>query len=426
MFAHDEARSGTQPSSPFTSGNVQSLTLNWSFYDGTEFVSSPVVSNGIVYVVDHNGEMTALSATNGSILWQVQLGLWVEQTPAVLDGTLYIGNHDIPSDLYAISPLTGDTLWMATVPGGLKGAPITANGILYEGLTLGDPGFCTPDGIYSFNESTGAQLASWLTEGAGVSDGGAVWSPLTFDGTSIYYGTGNTCVNTPPDANAFASLTAATLSPRWAVQTASAHSDDDDGAGVVLYDNNGVTAGKNGTLYVFNAASGSVLLRKQLGSPDGYGPVSTPTVVQNTVVVSNGLFSVPNGNGVAADGGGLSAYTMQGTRLWLNKTSTEVRSVVATNDVIFVEMDNSINAIRPSNGTTLWSAPTAGDFSASPAVTSQGIFVADLSGRVYAYTLKSMISMQASAVVSRSRVPVAVRGSTAYVQRRYCLRPKHS
>lgn len=301
-FQHDMQRTGYQPSSPYTTQNASTLKLNWGFNDGARFVASPIVYQGTVYVVDDQGQLTAWDASSGSIIWQRQVGIYTEQTPAIYDGMLFIGNYNIPSLLYALDPKTGATLWQTTVPGGLKGSPVVVNGTLYEGVGLGDPGFCSPGGIYAFSENSGTVVPGvWLTNPASTAGGGGIWSPLSYDGQRIYFGTGNVCNGSPTSANAIVALNPATNATSWSNQTANPQTDDDVGTGVAMSGSIGIAAGKNGTLYNFDLASGRVNWTASTGSPDGFGPVTIPTIGHSTILVSAGVtqFVVPTAPGLS-------------------------------------------------------------------------------------------------------------------------------
>jgi eukaryotic-like serine/threonine-protein kinase len=417
-YQHDIVRTGIQASSPVTSTNVSSLTLNWTFTSSTGFMSSPVVYDGTVYVVDHNGLMTALDASTGNIVWQQELGQYIEQTPAVYDNMLFVGEHNIPSQLWAINPQNGGVIWDTVVPGGLKGSPVAIGGTLYEGIMLGDPGFCAPGGIYAFNEQTGAQGTSWLTDPGATADGGGVWSPITYDGQRLYYGTGNTCTRSPSTANAIIGMDPTTLQPDWSVQTADPLTDDDVGAGVAISGNQGFVPAKNGNLYDFNLATGAINWQVNVGSSTGYGPIATPTIVNSTIVVSAGVTNYVHG--AADEPGALLAYNMSGQKQWSVPTvQTEVRSVASTGNVILAGLDNNFTALSVQNGSTLWSFQTQGLLYASPAVTNQGVYVADENGIVYAFGLPNQISTSARARASR----LAYRTAKGRVAARFSERP---
>lgn len=390
--------------------NVTTLKLNWTFQSGAPFQSSPIVYNGTVYGVDYNGQLTALNAQTGQVVWQRQLGHFVTQTPAIYDGILFVGAHDTQSPLYALDPATGNILWQTTVPGGLKGSPVVVNGVLYEGIALGDVGFCRPGGIYSFDEHSGSADLTWLVESSTQPDGGSVWGPISWDGASLYYGTGNTCTTAVSTANAVVAANPATLTPSWAHQTANALSDDDVGGGVLVSDGIGYVNGKNGHFYAYRLNDGTLLWSTLLNGWDGLGSITVPSITESTIITSAGGGSFSDNQG-DVDGGSLIGMDMAGNKLWSISTDQEIRgSLAVTKDLAFAALDNAIDAINPRSGAILWSYAAAGEFSASPALAENSLFVADMSGMLYAFTTPQYLSHSSVALKSRENVHPAQKG----------------
>ena len=69
----------------------QPRALRWSFATGALFESSPTVANGVVYVVSTNGNLYALDATSGSLLFQDGGNPAFGSSPSVVNGTVYLG-----------------------------------------------------------------------------------------------------------------------------------------------------------------------------------------------------------------------------------------------------------------------------------------------------------------------------------------------
>lgn len=413
-YAHDMYRTAFEPApTGITQHNVSGLRLRWTFKSPGQFLASPIVSNGIVYVVDVLGQLSALRADTGVVLWQKPLGYSVALTPSIYDGILFVGTHDAPvSILSALDPSTGNLVWQQLVQGGLNGSPVSVNGILYVGVGLGDPIACRPGGIYTFNEHTGAPGPYWLTEEDGnQSDGGGIWGPISYDGQEIIYGTGNTCANASDNANAVLAISP-DLSKVWAVQTSTPTNDDDVGGGIMVFGTSGYVLGKNGTLYAINLKTGLILWSDNLGAVDGYGGHPTPSYTEGTLIVSGGFPVPPTGDPAQVPTGTLYGLGLDGSVKWKISVSYPPSStyVATTPDLAFAELDNSIDALDPATGRTLWSYTTTGDFSAGPVITQSGLFVADLSGTLYAFSVSAGNS-------SRTRLSTgvhAIKGVTKY------------
>lgn len=102
--------------------NVQSNKLLWSQPVNGAVQSTPVISNGLVYVGADNdsnghGRIIALSAANGAIKWQQPLAHGSADTFCVGNGIVYAINPGYPTKsttpdgLYALNAANGSTLW---------------------------------------------------------------------------------------------------------------------------------------------------------------------------------------------------------------------------------------------------------------------------------------------------------------------------
>ena len=110
--------------------NVGHLQPKWSFATGSPVVSSPAVTNEVVYVGSLDGTVYALSAKTGAKLWSYITGQSVYSSPAVANGVVYVGSYD--GNVYALNASTGAFLW-SYLTGGGDSSPAVANGVLYVG-----------------------------------------------------------------------------------------------------------------------------------------------------------------------------------------------------------------------------------------------------------------------------------------------------
>lgn len=88
--SHSNVGTGNPPLSPAVlwdfNGGVNDV------YDSDQFDSSPAVVNGVVYEGADDGNVYALNATNGEVLWNYTTGGVVRSSPAVVDGVIYLGS----------------------------------------------------------------------------------------------------------------------------------------------------------------------------------------------------------------------------------------------------------------------------------------------------------------------------------------------
>jgi outer membrane protein assembly factor BamB len=52
------------------------------------------VANGVVYVASHDHDVYALNAKTGSKLWSYATGGFVDGSPVVANGVVYVGSAD--------------------------------------------------------------------------------------------------------------------------------------------------------------------------------------------------------------------------------------------------------------------------------------------------------------------------------------------
>jgi len=75
--------------------NAASGELVWTYNLGNSLIGSPVVANGLIYAAPLYYRLQVLDANTGSLLWQYSiLEGWCWSSPAVVNGTVYIGWGD--------------------------------------------------------------------------------------------------------------------------------------------------------------------------------------------------------------------------------------------------------------------------------------------------------------------------------------------
>ena len=169
MFHHDLNHSGTTG----PSGILPQGTLKWVFSTGGPIHSSPAVADGTVYVGSRDGKLYALDAATGDKRWEYKTGSWVESSPAIVNGVVYIGSND--HRLYALSADSGEKLWDFKAKYPVMSSPAVANGIVYFGAE--------DYYIYALDAEQGTKLWDFKTDGYATS------SPAVANGI-VYSGSG--------------------------------------------------------------------------------------------------------------------------------------------------------------------------------------------------------------------------------------------
>ena len=247
-----------------TPANVGDLQQMWQWLPpastnsgSTASYASPTVANGVVYLGLMDGEFYAISRTTHQVLWSQFIGIdaplgscrtlpthgvlstaTVSMDKATGKLAVYIFGPD--GFLYSMDAATGAILWKSVVytPSTTVndyfawGSPTVANGKVYVGISSLAECPMVPSGIVSFDQHTGATLATWSSIPGGAV-GASVWtSPAVMQDGSVVVTTGNTKHTLQPlYAESIVRLDGSTLAPldAWQVPVSQQVPDADFG-----------------------------------------------------------------------------------------------------------------------------------------------------------------------------------------------------
>ncbi|MFG3381435.1 serine/threonine-protein kinase [Streptomyces sp. NPDC047999] len=116
-----------QPARPMAKPSHQP----WTHTTGRAVLSSPAVVDGTVYIGSNDNRVYALDASTGTPRWTHTTGAWVRSSPAVVDGTVYIGSDD--NRVYALDASTGTPRWTHTTGDWVYSSPAVVDGTVYIG-----------------------------------------------------------------------------------------------------------------------------------------------------------------------------------------------------------------------------------------------------------------------------------------------------
>lgn len=168
------------------------------------FEASPLVKDGIMYVVTGNDDVFALNAKTGTILWEYWSGIdqkistaccgWVNRGLAMGEGLLFSGQLD--ANVVALNMKTGEVVWKTSLEKWENGytitsAPLYYDGIVYSGIAGGE--FGVRGRLTALDAKTGAILWRSYTLPAPGERGSETWPP----GTDHSMRGGATIWNTP-------------------------------------------------------------------------------------------------------------------------------------------------------------------------------------------------------------------------------------
>ena len=166
--------------------------------------ATPLVKDGIMYMVTGNDDVFALDAKTGQILWEhwSQIGQtistvccgWINRGLAMGEGMLFLGQLD--ANMVALDIKTGKEVWRTPVEDwhngyGVTNAPLYFDGIVYSGITGGE--FGIRGRLTALDAKTGKILWRAYTLPAPGEPGGDTWPA----GTDHFSRGGASIWNTP-------------------------------------------------------------------------------------------------------------------------------------------------------------------------------------------------------------------------------------
>jgi outer membrane protein assembly factor BamB len=158
--------------------------------------TSPVVANGMIYATSIEGSLHAFDPKTGHANWSTPIGNWRDlsgdpvSAPAFSAGTLFVGSTD--HTLYAVDASGGSVKWRYLTRGKIASTPVVSGGLVYFGSTDAN--------VYAVDAHTGKERWRFPADGPVFS------SPLLV-GPALYIGT---------HARSLIALKAATGAPYWA------------------------------------------------------------------------------------------------------------------------------------------------------------------------------------------------------------------
>jgi outer membrane protein assembly factor BamB len=158
----------------------------WTFDSDAELESSPLVAEGTVYLGSDDGHFYAIDAATGKLKWRVGLGNDVKASPSIHDGVLYVGDYE--GVVWALDASTGKTKWSTDTTtispkgaGGFYSSPSIAFGNVYEARDDGT--------VYALDAGTGKFVWQFATSNSIYASPAAAEVPGT--PPSVYVGSYN-------------------------------------------------------------------------------------------------------------------------------------------------------------------------------------------------------------------------------------------
>ena len=175
------------PLGEITRENVGELELAWvwAMNEGGWNAPSPIVHDGVMYVVGIGPVVQALDASTGDLIWENEINVstpgysGMSRNLAIYENRLFLATPD--ARLVALDARTGEQVWDATIADQGNGftntsGPIVVRGTVVQGLSGCDR--FTRDGCFisGYDAMTGRQLWRFNTVARSDEPGGNTWA----------------------------------------------------------------------------------------------------------------------------------------------------------------------------------------------------------------------------------------------------------
>ena len=363
MFHHDLALNGYSVSSA-SSTNITA----WIYDTGSLLFSSPAVVDGTLYIGAIDGNLYAVNVNSGTLAWTYHARAPIFSSPAVSDGSVYFLSSD--GVVHAVDALSGSVNWYVMIGLGPWdwASPAIHDGYVFVSSSNGN--------VYSLDASSGA--INWSSTIGGQPD-----SPIAVVNGKVYTGTHNFNNSHPT----LVALNEADGSINWTYDYYLYHNGvvgmvNSNGAAVVDGNDDGNLEVYFG-VYNWNGIDDqAVCLDEATGKEIWTADISGNST--STPAVHDGVVFIGSDNGKLY---ALDAAT--GTEKWSFQTGGMIWAAPAVADgkVFFGSHDHTFYALNEEDGSLIWSYFTgASRMLGSPAIANGMVIFGNENGKIYAFS----------------------------------------
>lgn len=320
------------------------LTLAWKADVDGMVLSSPVISDGLVYAGSTSTYVYALEENTGKEKWKYKTNGWIRWSPAVVNGVVYVSSED--GYVYALDKNNGELKWKVHPRSSTSqpvSSPIVAGDLVYilsKGPSVVDSGICALDAI------TGN--LKWCREAApeALIDGA---SPAISNGI-LYIGI----------YNSLYALDAKQGELKWKYAT-------EKPVGMPSISNGVVYVSDGDYFYAIDASTERERWKDKLG------PVSSSLSIAN-----NTIYAIRFNKVIAKDSmTGISSWGSSGPGILFS-------SPTISNDIVYIGSGYYLQALDAQTGLLKWNYAVESILSSSPAIVNNKLYIGS-DGYVYAF-----------------------------------------
>ncbi|HUW30447.1 MAG TPA: PQQ-binding-like beta-propeller repeat protein, partial [Planctomycetota bacterium] len=136
-------------------------SLVWSFPGEGPCYGTPLLYRDVLYYGSLDRRLYAIDVHRGRMLWNFPAHGWIEGSPAAEGGTVFVGARS--GDFYAVDARLGVQRWQAKLDGRIIGTPACSGGRVFIGTQAGM--------FYALDAASGK--TAWSFKAAGSIDGGS-------------------------------------------------------------------------------------------------------------------------------------------------------------------------------------------------------------------------------------------------------------
>jgi outer membrane protein assembly factor BamB len=311
----------------------------WKFKCEDEIRGTPAISDGSLFIGSYDNNLYALDATDGKFQWKYPAEGGIVSCPAILDGNIYIGSED--KLLHVVSARSGKVVWTYYTDAPVRSSPRIADGHVFIGS---DDGY-----LHAVNIHTGRMV--WRFESADAIRS----TPLVLD-DMVYFGceAGDYyAVNFRGDLKwrfrAKRSITSSTVGTKHAIYFTSMDS----------------------TLYALDPSNGWALWRFRMGKAS----ISTPCIAGDLIIAG------------AADGFIYAVDSKSSKEIWRFRTDHQVNGspVIYKDSVYCGSVDGNLYCLEYRTGRLRWKFGTEAAITGTPLIYDDVVYVGSTDHHVYAF-----------------------------------------